>query len=109
MRLVLKNSREGMFTFIPIESEEGKALIKEGSLSINPEHPDSIAVLVSDEKVYYKWQGGVEIARHTTFPFRLVYFVAMMVPSFLGDRIYDCIGRHRALLCRLVRCRQRQS
>lgn len=93
-----------VFKFVAIKSEEGIALIQEHTLHITIEHPDSIVVIVPEEEPKYKWQACLELLHQASWVLMLLRVLLLPIPLWLGNRIYDCIGRHRGLLCRIVRC-----
>jgi len=106
---VIKHASANKFEFVAIESERGGLLIKEKQLNITQEHPDSIAVIEEDLAPTYKWQACLEICRHSSWTLRLLRLPLLLIPNRLGEALYSWIGRHRGLLCKLVRCREYPS
>ena len=106
---VLKRSEFGKFEFVPIESERGGTLIRELNLDLTQEHPVSIAVVGNGFAPKYKWQASLAIARHLSWYMRLLRLALLLVPKSLGDAVYDWIGRHRGLMCKIVGCRNQSS
>ncbi len=102
--LILRHSVPDKFEFIAIESEAGIRLIKEKQLMITVEHPNSIVVMNPTFAPKYKWQACMEIARQGDWQFQLLSTLLLVVPTWLGNRMYDWSGRNRALLCKLVNC-----
>ena len=102
---VLSRSAFGRFEFVAIESERGGTLIRELDLDVTQEHPASIVILGADFAPKYKWQASLEISKHLSWYMRLLRLVLLLVPNSLGNALYDWIGRHRGLMCQIVRCR----
>lgn len=103
--LVLRFDTKKVFEFIPIKSIAGVNLIKTQQLIIEPNHPDSIAVLKAGADPKYKWQACITIASESSGFLKLFGWCLKWVPNWLGDWGYVWIGKHRGFMCRLVRCR----
>lgn len=101
---ILKRVPTGSFEFVAIESELGKNLIKDQHLAITVDHPDSIVVLNLGLTPKYKWQACLEIVRHLAWPIRFGRLIMLVIPNWLGNKIYDWSARHRDFLCKIVRC-----
>lgn len=101
-----KRDRTKQLLFVEIESETGNELIRAHRLSIDPQHPQTIVVISPDGGTTHKWQASFQIGKQLHSPWRQLAHVMSYLPHSLGDKMYDWVGAHRAMLCQLVRCKR---
>ena len=88
---ILKREPKDIFRFASLQSEYAEGLIDR--LGIRDEAPDSI-ILVEKDRVYYRSEAALRIARRLRRLWPLIYLI-VIVPPFIRDPIYDWIAKNR--------------
>lgn len=88
---IIRRDSKGVFKVGAIQDEHTQKLL--GDYDIPKDYLDSLIYLHKD-KVYYKSRGALEIARNLGGLWPLFYML-IIVPSFIRDPIYDWIARNR--------------
>ena len=88
---VLKRDRRGVFRFAALQSEAGRALLRESGLS--SENFDTV-VLVDGPRVFTRSDAALEIVRRIGGPWSLLA-VFKIVPRPVRNAVYDWVARHR--------------
>ncbi len=92
VKFVISHDSKKHFLLISLQSDAAKNIL----LQLHQksfENFDSI-VLVSQQKVYYKSDAALRIARHLDGIIKIFYFF-MIIPKPLRDLVYDCIAKNR--------------
>jgi predicted DCC family thiol-disulfide oxidoreductase YuxK len=92
VRVVLKHDGAKAFRFAPMQSEAGRALLRECGLS---ERGVDYIVLVEGGGCYTKSDAVIRIAARLGPLWRCWALIARLVPRFLRDFKYDLIARWR--------------
>ena len=79
--------------FASLQSEAGQALAALHGVSIPEGDPDSV-LLVEEGKVFDRSLAALRVARHLSWPWKLVY-AFIVVPRPLRDVVYKWIARNR--------------
>lgn len=96
VRFVLTCSTDESIIFVALQSERGKALLKE--FCIDPALIDSI-VFTDGYRAWIYSDAIAEIARSFKFPFSLIRFISV-IPRFVRDAGYRVVARYRRRLFR---------
>ncbi len=91
VRFVIARDPKARFRFAALTSDAAQSLLRQSAVS-GP-LPDSI-VLVEDDRVYFRSDAALRIARQLTFPWPLLSIFAI-VPRFIRDGVYDFIAARR--------------
>lgn len=112
VRLVLAADREGVFLFSPLEGEFIRQELSSQTLS---GLPDTIVLMKSRGEVLFRSDAVVQILMILGGAWKMVGWLALMIPGFLRDRIYDGVAAIRYRLfgrtieqCPLVPCHLRK-
>jgi predicted DCC family thiol-disulfide oxidoreductase YuxK len=87
---LLKHDKEKQFSFIPLQSDEGKMYIQKYQI---PADTDSV-VLLKSKHAYFESDAAVEIAGMLGFPWKLGGIIKF-VPKIIRDKIYRWIAKNR--------------
>ena len=90
VRFVLKRDTKRQFSYVPLQSEEGKSLLNKYRI---PEETDSI-VLIKDEKYYIESDAVLEICEHLPLPWHLARTFKIL-PLNWRDTIYRWVAKNR--------------
>ena len=88
---IIKRDKKDQFRVGALQEDAGKKLLSK--FDVNPEYLDSL-VLVEDDQVYFRSTAALRIARNLSGLWPLFY-VFIILPSGIRDRIYDWIGKNR--------------
>lgn len=88
---IIKRDKKDQFRVGALQVDAGKKLLSK--FDVNPEYLDSL-VLVEDDQVYFRSTAALRIARNLSGLWPLFY-VFIILPSGIRDRIYDWIGKNR--------------
>jgi len=88
---VLKRDRKGIFRFAALQSEAGRALLRQSGLS--SENFDTV-VLVDGDRVFTRSDAALEIVRRIGGPWSLLG-IFRIVPRPLRNAVYDWVARYR--------------
>ncbi len=90
---VIQRDKKNKFLFAPLQSEIGKAVIKE--FQIDTSETDSILLYEPiTNTIKYRSSAALHIAKHLGFPinFIVVFFI---IPSFIRDWVYNFVAKNR--------------
>ncbi|MEM9336691.1 MAG: DCC1-like thiol-disulfide oxidoreductase family protein [Patescibacteria group bacterium] len=88
------HSQPGAMTFVDLNSQEAVAAL--GNDSRHLVRPfRSIVVHTETNNELTKWQATMMIAKQMKQPWRLLGYLGQVVPSFIGDTIYDWVTYSR--------------
>ncbi len=93
VRFIVERDPAAHFRFASLQSEAGRALMREHGLEIGEVDPTSV-VLVEDGRAYQRSTAALRIARRLRFPWPL-FAAFVVVPRFVRDVVYDFVARHR--------------
>ena len=88
---IIKRDRGGYFRFAALQTENGKVIMKQ--YNVNLDKTDSI-ILIEDNKVYYRSDAALRIARKLKGGWKLFY-AAVIIPPFIRNFFYDFVARNR--------------
>jgi predicted DCC family thiol-disulfide oxidoreductase YuxK len=91
VQFILKRDPATNFHFASLQSEAGRQVLVK--LGRDPSDLHTI-VLVKGEKIFFKSDAALEIARGLSGLWPLLY-VFKIVPRFIRNPVYDWIARHR--------------
>jgi predicted DCC family thiol-disulfide oxidoreductase YuxK len=91
IQFIIKRDKKSYFKFGALQSEEGKALLKQHGLS--PDALDTL-VLIEHGKAYTYSTAPLRIAKKLALPWP-IFYVFILVPPFIRNPIYKWIGRNR--------------
>jgi predicted DCC family thiol-disulfide oxidoreductase YuxK len=88
---ILKRDPAGQFAFASLQSEAGQEVLSAYKLSTRD---FNTVILVQEGKVYKKSRAALQIAGKLKGGWKLLQ-VFKIVPSFMGDAVYNFIARNR--------------
>ncbi len=88
---VLKRDPKGVFRFAALQSDAGRALLRQSGLS--SENFDTV-VLVAGDRVFTRSDAALEIVRRIGGAWSLLT-VFKIVPRPVRNAVYDWVARHR--------------
>ncbi|HEX8695347.1 MAG TPA: thiol-disulfide oxidoreductase DCC family protein [Longimicrobium sp.] len=91
VQLILRNDRRGRFRFAALQSDAGKAMLREHGM---PEDALDTVVLVEGGRAYRKSRAACRIARRMDAPWPVLWPL-LVVPRPVADFFYDLVARHR--------------
>jgi predicted DCC family thiol-disulfide oxidoreductase YuxK len=91
VNFIIDRDPKQIFQFASLQSEVGKAIL--GQHGEDAQTLDSVALLVNGQ-LYRKSSAALQIAKRLSWPWPILY-IGLAIPSFLRDKIYDLIARHR--------------
>lgn len=91
VNFVIKRDPVNVFKFAPLQEKQGALLLKTHAIDI--QKLESI-VLIENEKVYIKSSAALRITKKLSGLWPL-FFVLLIIPSFIRDGIYDIIAKNR--------------
>ena len=92
IQFVIREDKEDIFRFAPLQSELGQRLIQERA--INTEKIDSIILIEPDIAYYTKSDAALEIGKSLK-RYRTLSRFLMFFPEGLRNFIYDFVARNR--------------
>lgn len=92
IQFMLKHDPDGEVKFAVIQEEIPRALYRHYTL--NPDSFDTFMVL-ADGKPYLRWRGVCKAARLMPAPWKWLGQLGRLLPTFIGDPIYDFVQRNR--------------
>lgn len=93
VQFIIKRDSRKLFQFASLESEAGKGLCRDYRV---PADMDSL-ILIENGRYYAKSSAVLRICRKLD-GFWKVFYLFIMLPSFLRDLIYDGVAKYRYLL-----------
>jgi predicted DCC family thiol-disulfide oxidoreductase YuxK len=91
VQFIIRNDRRGRFRFAALQSDVGKALLREHNL---PAEEVESVVLIEDGKAYRKTRAALRIARRLDGAWK-AFWPLVVVPAPLADVFYDLFARYR--------------
>ena len=103
----LKNkSKEKSINFLPLDSPEGKKILKKGeskNIDGKLENIDgSSVVLLKSNELFFRSDAIIQVAFLLKFPWKLL-FLAKIVPKSIRDFFYNLIAKNRKRISCLLR------
>jgi predicted DCC family thiol-disulfide oxidoreductase YuxK len=92
VQFIIKHDRKDVFRFVSIQSELGQKIIKH--IDIQNQNIDSIILYEPGIAYYYKSSAVLQIAKGLK-GFFMILIVFNIIPTYLGNIIYDFITRNR--------------
>lgn len=92
IEFMLRHDSDGETKFAVIQEETPRALYQHYNL--NPDSFDTFMVL-ADGLPYLRWRGVCKAARLMPAPWKWLGQAGRVVPTFIGDAIYDWVQRNR--------------
>ena len=89
---VLKHERDASFRFASIQSEAGKELLKWCGLPAN--YAEAV-IYLENGKFHAGSTAALKIGQRLHFPWSLLASLGLWVPTFIRDRVYNLIEKHR--------------
>ena len=87
---LLKHDRKKQFSFISLQSAEGKLLILKYQI---PADTDSV-ILIKSNRIYFESEAFVEIAATLNFPWKLMSIIKF-IPAQIRNSTYRWISKNR--------------
>ena len=91
VQFIIRNDRRGRFRFAALQSDVGKALLREHNL---PAEEVESVVLIEDGKAYRKTRAALRIARRLDGAWK-AFWPLVVVPPPIADVFYDLFARYR--------------
>jgi predicted DCC family thiol-disulfide oxidoreductase YuxK len=91
IQFVIQRDRSGIFNFAALQSTVGRELLQEYGLPVNDLYS---VILIKNGKAYQRSRAALEIARHLSGLWPLLY-IFIIIPPFIRDSIYNWISRNR--------------
>ncbi|MFI5148406.1 MAG: thiol-disulfide oxidoreductase DCC family protein [Bacteroidia bacterium] len=91
VNFIIPRDKKGRFRFAALQSETGKALLKQ--YTIEPQRSDSM-VIIEDGKAYLRSSAALRIAANMSFGWKL-FLVFYIVPPFVRNAVYSLIATNR--------------
>ncbi len=87
---LLKHDKKKLFSFIPLQSDEGKLLIHKYQIPVDT---DSV-ILIKSNHVYFESDAAVEIAGLLGYPWKLASFIKF-IPKIIRNKTYCWVAKNR--------------
>ncbi len=91
IRFISKRDSKRIFTYIPLQSEEGRNLLTK--FNTTPEPNNSIVYIINDT-IFLKSTAVLKILYQLKGFWKLLY-AFVIIPAFIRDFFYDIIARYR--------------
>jgi predicted DCC family thiol-disulfide oxidoreductase YuxK len=95
VRFFFARERHAEFYFVPVQSEAGRLLA--GQVGIDPDDPETFAVVSPDGRVRTKSTGAFYALRQCGRGWRLLGSTTVLLPRLVTDWVYDFVARRRIL------------
>ena len=92
LQFILARARPKQFIYIPFQSAQGEAICAHFDIVFDE---STSVLLISDSQLFSKTRAWQQILQQLSFRYRVLAFLMRIIPGFIGDRIYDFIGRNR--------------
>jgi predicted DCC family thiol-disulfide oxidoreductase YuxK len=89
---VLQHERKPIFQFASIQSDAGRELLQHCRL---PADYLQSVILIENGKACFGTTAALKIGQTLRFPWSLLARMGFVVPTFIRDRTYDQIAKHR--------------
>ena len=93
VQFILDRDPKGYFSFASLQSERGKALLREHGVTPTEGDPDSV-FLIEGGRLFDRSTAALRIAAHLTLPWSLMR-IYLLLPAFLRDPFYKLVARNR--------------
>lgn len=90
VQYILERDKKKIFKFSSLQSEKGISLVSQYELF----GVDSI-VCIQDDKAYVKFKAVQTIAKELGGGYTLLFWMSKLMPTFLGNKLYDFVARNR--------------
>eukprot|EP01104_Vermistella_antarctica_P002258 TRINITY_DN1245_c0_g1_i1.p1 TRINITY_DN1245_c0_g1~~TRINITY_DN1245_c0_g1_i1.p1 ORF type:complete len:170 (-),score=20.03 TRINITY_DN1245_c0_g1_i1:98-607(-) len=91
VNFVLDRNEASDIYFAPLQSEKGRALLREYKVPFDME----TVVFIEDSHAYTKSSAALRVSRHLTWPWPLLYYLFILIPVCLRDLGYNCVAKSR--------------
>jgi predicted DCC family thiol-disulfide oxidoreductase YuxK len=91
INFILRQDKQGVFRFAPLQSEKGQQLLRQYGL---PQHSFDSVILIDEGKVYKSSSAGLRLYNKLPWYWKWTQFF-WIVPRFVRDAVYDAIARNR--------------
>lgn len=92
VQFVIKNDKEDIFRFTPLQSDTGKKLLTERN--IDTEDIDSIILIEPNVAYYTKSTAALEIGKYLK-GLSTISSILLWIPESLRDIVYDFVAKNR--------------
>jgi predicted DCC family thiol-disulfide oxidoreductase YuxK len=93
VQFIIDRDPSGRFTFASLQSDRGRAILREHGVPPTEGDPDTV-FLLEDGRLFERSTAALRIARHLAMPWRLLA-VFVVMPSAPRDLVYRFIARNR--------------
>ena len=90
VNFIINRDKAGYFKFTSIQSDIGQEIIKK---HITTPIPDSL-ILLNNHGIHFKSRAALKVCKKLNGLWK-IFSIALIIPAFLLDPIYDFIARHR--------------
>jgi predicted DCC family thiol-disulfide oxidoreductase YuxK len=91
VQFIIRRDKKAKFKFASLQSPAGEAMLRKFSL---PAKATQSVVLISGNKVYTESTAALQITRHLSGLWPLLY-VCIVIPPFIRNAVYRFIARNR--------------
>ena len=91
INFILRQDKQGVFRFAPLQSETGQHLLKQYGL---PQHSFDSFILIDKGKVHKSSTAGLRLYNKLPWYWKWTQLF-WIVPRFVRDAVYDAIARNR--------------
>lgn len=88
---VIARDDKDLFVFAPLQGETAKEKLDKSYL----ENLWSVVVIGVDGKVYTQSQAALYVLKELGFVYKVIYYIAKILPLFLKEAIYKLIAKNR--------------
>jgi len=92
---VEKNDPKKLFRFINIRGTEALEISQKLQRQINQDNPDTVVLVTADNQWLEQSSAVKEICKKLSYPWRLLYFLLMIIPRPIADFFYRLAAKHR--------------
>lgn len=92
IQFIIKNDRNDVFRYAPLQSDIGRKLLAERQLDTKA--IDSIVLIEPGVAYYIKSDAALQIGKHLK-GYRTISSILLLIPSPLSNIVYDFIARNR--------------
>lgn len=91
VNFIIRNDKKNIFRFVPFQSDATTELLRSANV---PVHYFESVIYVQNGKAYYKTTAILKILKELG-GFRQLFYVFIIVPSFIRNFFYDLVGNNR--------------
>lgn len=92
VQFLLKRDYKKNIQFVPLQSEEGKQILK-SYVYENDRIPDTV-IYIENDSLFIKSTAILRLIRHFRGIWKVLYLF-IIIPKFIRDKVYDCIAKKR--------------